>query len=149
MSRETTSKTITFNTPAKHKAASFSNPAETVEQETFVQYVKWKHYPIFSIPNGFHVVGANPEAVAKAVNKLKKEGMSDGVPDLCIPVARGSYHGLYIEMKRRQGGTVSPEQKEWIKILTDEGYLAVVCHGAIDAENVFNRYIKLKEMERY
>ena len=149
MSREITSKTITFNTPRRKQATTISNPAETCEQETFVQYVEWKHFPIFSIPNGFHVVGANPEAVAKAVNKLKKEGLRTGVPDLFIPVPRGAYHGLFVEMKRKKGGTVSPEQKDWIKRLTDQGYLAVVCHGAIDAENVFNRYIKLKFGERY
>lgn len=33
--------------------------------------------------------------------RLKSEGLKPGVPDLCLPVARGKYHGLYVELKRR------------------------------------------------
>ena len=31
--------------------------------------------------------------------KMKKEGMKNGVSDVCLPLARGIYHGFYIEMK--------------------------------------------------
>ena len=31
--------------------------------------------------------------------RLKRMGVKSGVPDLHLPVARGVYHGLYLEMK--------------------------------------------------
>ena len=45
---------------------------------------------LYAIPNG----GAR-NAITGAL--LKAEGVKPGVPDLCLPVARGKYHGLYIE----------------------------------------------------
>lgn len=66
---------------------------------------------------------------------LKREGVKSGVPDLCLPVARGGLHGLYVEMKR-QGGKISENQTEWIKNLRDQGYrvtIAYTCEEAIDA----------------
>jgi len=51
------------------------------------------------------------------------------VPDLMLPVARQGYHGLFIEMKRRRGGRLSPEQREWRARLEAEGYRWVMCEG--------------------
>lgn len=31
--------------------------------------------------------------------RMRSEGLKSGVPDLCLPVARSGYHGLYIELK--------------------------------------------------
>lgn len=64
-----------------------------------------------------------------AAQRLKAEGVKKGVPDLFLPVARGRWHGMYIEMKRTKGGTISPEQKEFIEFATQQGYRAVICKG--------------------
>ncbi len=73
--------------------------------------------------------------------KAKKAGMKRGYPDIRLDVARGGYHGLRIELKRQKGGVVSPEQKEWLKRLTEEGCYAVVCYGEDEAKDVLMRYI--------
>lgn len=40
------------------------------------------------------------------------EGLKRGVPDVCLPVARGGYHGLFLELKHgRNKATV--EQLYW------------------------------------
>ena len=44
------------------------------------------------IPNG----GSRNQLEAR---NLKLQGVKSGVPDICLPVPRGKYHGLYIEMK--------------------------------------------------
>ena len=44
------------------------------------------------IPNG----GKRDKRTAVA---LKRQGVKAGVPDICLPVARNGYHGLYIELK--------------------------------------------------
>ena len=47
---------------------------------------------MFHIPNG----GSRNKLEA---SNLKKQGVKAGVPDLFLPVGRGSYHGLFIELK--------------------------------------------------
>lgn len=58
----------------------------------------------------------------------KAMGVKKGVPDLCLPVARGGFHGLYIETKT-PSGKASEAQRWWVTRLTEQGYRAVVCHG--------------------
>lgn len=58
----------------------------------------------------------------------KAMGVKKGVPDLCLPVGRGGFHGLYIEMKT-PSGKASEAQRWWVTRLTEQGYRAVVCHG--------------------
>jgi hypothetical protein len=79
---------------------------------------------------------------AEASN-LKRSGVIPGVPDLCIPIAKGSYHGLYIEMKRREGGVVSKPQTWWLQALNNNGYFAVMCEGCQEAMGVVENYMLL------
>jgi hypothetical protein len=64
-----------------------------------------------------------------------------GVPDFALDVARGGYHGLRIELKRRVGGALSPAQRDWIAWLTSQGYLAVVCRGWEEARDKLVEYL--------
>ncbi|WP_195940943.1 VRR-NUC domain-containing protein [Romboutsia sp. 1001713B170131_170501_G6] len=77
--------------------------------------------------------------------KFKREGLKKGVPDLCLPVPSGIYHGLYIELKYGNGIT-SKEQKEWIKKLNDQGYKAVVCNGFEEARDTIKEYLDNKKV---
>lgn len=112
----------------RHKARVAELPSEHVEQ---VRLFRWALYArgthpelrlLYAIPNG----GARHIAVAA---KLKAEGVRPGVPDICLPVARGGRHGLYIELKRQKGARPSPEQDDWLTALNRAGYLAVWCRG--------------------
>ena len=40
---------------------------------------------------------------------------------------------LALEMKARDSGTVSKEQKQWLAHLETQGWTVAVCHGAQDA----------------
>lgn len=103
-------------------------PAEHDEQVNLMQWARLAvcQYPelrlLYAIPNG----GMRNVVVAR---KLKAEGVRSGVPDLCLPVPRGPFCGMYIELKRRKGGVVSDEQREWLTQLHAQRYHAVVCHG--------------------
>ena len=89
----------------------------------------------------FHIPNGGRRDAAEAAN-LKRQGVKPGVPDLFLPVARGGYHGLFIEMKRRDGGRLSEYQKHWLHLLEREGYCAVVCHGAREAIDLIIGYLK-------
>ena len=114
-------------------------PKEEDEQRTFVQWCameagKYKGLDlIYAIPNG----GSRNEIEAR---NLKLTGVKAGVPDLFLPVARKGKHGLYIEMKRRQGGRLSEYQKEWLSRLSEQGYETAVCKGFDEAVKVVEDY---------
>ena len=118
-------------------------PSEHVEQIGIVKWVQLRRYTLpeldmlYAIPNG-----GRRDAITGA--QLKAEGVKRGVPDLCLPVARGGFHGLYIELKRRTGGVVSEHQQQWIEQLRSQGYKAEVAHGASEAIQIIEQYLNLK-----
>lgn len=73
--------------------------------------------------------------------KAKAEGLKPGLPDVHLPVARGGYHSLWIELKV---GTNKPSenQKEWIERLREQGNCAEVCYGWVDAAAIITGYLK-------
>ncbi len=108
------------------------NPTEDNEQVAVFAWADWNQdrWPelalLFHIPNGGY---RHPATAAR----MKELGVKPGVPDLFLPAARGNYHGLWIEMKRKKGGKVSPMQTAWLESLTAQGYKTAVCHGAAEA----------------
>jgi len=68
-------------------------------------------------------------------------GMSPGLPDLHLPVARGGFYGCWIELKRLRGGVLSPNQRWWLDRLRAEGHVAEVCKGADAAISVLFAYV--------
>lgn len=107
--------------------------SEAYEQIAVVDYCDLKHIPIFHIPNG----GSRNKREAK---NLKRQGVKKGIPDLCVPVAKGGFHGLYIEMKS-ETGKPTKEQLEWIETLNRNGYKAVVCYGFDEARETIDQYM--------
>lgn len=95
---------------------------------------------LFAIPNGGH---RNPVTAAK----LKAEGVKPGVPDLMLAWPAGGACGLFLEMKRLRGGTVSRPQKEWRERLSAAGYAVRVCHGAQEAIEALREYLAQSHAE--
>ena len=62
-------------------------------------------------------------------------------PDLCLPVARGGFHGLYIELKAGKNRPTEM-QKTWIDALSAQGFAAFVCYGAAYARKVIEAYLR-------
>lgn len=88
---------------------------------------------MFAVPNGGH------RHIAVAA-KLRVEGVKSGVPDIFLPVARGGYHGMAIEMKTAKG-KLSPAQKQWLENLSAQGYHAVMCRGWENASAAIEFYL--------
>jgi len=88
---------------------------------------------IFAVPNGARV------SIGMAV-KLKKEGLTKGIPDVFVDEPRNGYHGLRIEMKKK-GGQVSVEQFNTIGKYKKKGYSTAVCYSAEEAWSVLMDYL--------
>lgn len=113
--------------------------SETIAQQRLVGWMCEQSIIHYAIPNG-----ANVSAHNRA--RLLAEGLSPGAPDLCIPLARRGYHGLYIELKKedRVGG-LSEAQEFWLARLTAEGYLAEVHYGFTSAKERIAWYVSIEE----
>lgn len=117
-------------------------PREHVEQARVVQWARlmaarWPALELLhAIPNGARTSWTQAK-------RLKAEGLRSGVPDLHLPVARGGYVGLWIELKRIRGGSVSPEQRWWIEALQRAGHRVIVARGADPAIAELAAYLAL------
>ena len=115
------------------------NLKESQEQAAFFQWaayhneLRWAH----AIPNG----GSRNKTEAA---NLKRQGVKAGVSDIFIPVPKQGKHGLYIEMKRKQGGRISPSQAEFLRDMHERGYATAVCRGCDEAIMVVKEYMRWK-----
>lgn len=136
-------------------------PLESVEQQHLIAWADATPYGLridpdgrsrcahigdwlFAIPNG----GSRRKTAGRVsleALRMRREGVRAGVPDLMLAIPSGSWHGLYMEMKRRDKrlSRVSPEQKEWLGRLRCMGYRVEVCYGADEAITLIREYLGL------
>jgi hypothetical protein len=116
-------------------------PTEHQDQCALMAWAAWeeRRHPelrlLHAIPNG----GLRHKAVAKG---LQAEGLKPGVPDLDLPIPRGGFLGLRIEMKRH-GEKPSDVQEQWLADLAAVGHSCHVCQGFEQARDVILAYLAL------
>jgi len=110
------------------------NPNEHQIQSAVIDWCALQGIPVFAIPNGGH----RHVAVAR---KLQREGVKPGVPDLMIPMMRGRYGGMFLELKSK-GGTLRDVQKWWLNTLAYEGYWCAVAFGVDEAIEAIKTYVE-------
>ena len=110
---------------------------EAQEQEAVVQWAQMSVTRLPGVELLFHIANEN------AHHKMR-QGVCSGVPDLCLPVARGGYYGLWIELKRADHSNgPSPAQKAWLERLQVEGYFCVLAYGASEAIEAIENYLRM------
>lgn len=109
---------------------------------------------LYAIPNAGGYTGTFKQNMLRVL-KMKREGVKSGVPDLHLPVARGGYFSLYLEMKRqvvrvgKRGASVTrtkttSEQDDWHARLRERGHQVVVCWTAEEAQGALERYLGMQ-----
>lgn len=116
-------------------------PTESAEQQCLFRWAAYQSATWPELRLLYHVPNGGKRGKAEAA-RFKAEGVKAGVPDVVLPVARGTWHGLYVEMKRQRGGVVSADQKGWLAALEEQGYKAVVCKGWEAAAEAIMAYLK-------
>lgn len=112
---------------------------EKDEQKTlfeWAEYAKIKHPELALM---YHIPNGGSRHPAEAAN-LKAQGTKAGVPDICLPVPRGVFHGLFIEMKYGKN-KLSDKQKQWIQELLQQGYAVHVCYTFESARTAILNYL--------
>lgn len=119
-----------------------TSPLESWEQEQVFSWIRSNQirYPklqlAYSTLNGVRL-GARTRAAAK------RQGNRRGVCDIVLPIKSGDgqWPGMYLELKRVKGGSVSNEQREFIRGVVTEGYYAAVARGHIEAIVEIKKYL--------
>lgn len=118
-------------------------PLEEAEQIALFQ---WRDVAVQAIPelrwlhSSLNGVPLSPGLALK----MRRMGMTRGVVDVFLPIVRGGYAGLYIEMKRRNGvpSHLSASQKEFIAFAREQGYRAEWCKGWEPARDLILNYLE-------
>jgi len=113
--------------------------SEAVEQTQLFLWASWQSGKYPELELMYHIPNGGSRNAIEAAN-LKKQGVKSGVPDICLPVARMGFHGLFIEMKVGKNKP-SDNQKRWISDLNEQGYRAEVCYGWEEASKVISEYL--------
>lgn len=134
VARAATQKKVTLESPHKQRLAQgIKTPKElndTKLSEHWLQvrlfYTIEIQYPseyefVFAIPNGGY-------RTPRAASLMKYEGQKKGTPDVFIPIPKGIYHGMFLEVKTEKG-TVSKEQKGKMERYQQMGYYVVAAKG--------------------
>jgi hypothetical protein len=107
-------------------------PSEHNEQVALVRKLRSMGIFVFAIPSG----GLRDAITA---SRLKDEGAMPGIPDLCLILNNGLI--VWLEMKKRKGGTVSPAQKLAHSRMIGLGQIVLVTKGAKDAMQQLEPYL--------
>lgn len=112
---------------------------EAAEQETLIA---WARALANRLP-ALHYLHASLNGIKltpQQARRFSRQGMLAGVPDLFLPYPVGQYHGLFIELKARDG-RVSKEQQSMLDYLTAQGYCARACWGWNEARELVMMYL--------
>ena len=119
------------------------SPLDRSEYQEQVAIFKWSKrmesaYPclelLFGSMMGVHLP-------VKALAKLKAAGMKKGKPDINLPVPRGGFCGLWIELKIK-GNDATDEQERMCRHLSEEGNAVYKIFGAASSISIIESYIK-------
>jgi hypothetical protein len=89
---------------------------------------------LLAIPNGGKRSGPREGA------RLKAEGVKPGVSDLLLPLRRGGFAGLWLEMKA-PGQRPNPRQRDWLDRMQRAGYRAEWCDDWTAASQLIADYL--------
>ena len=120
-------------------ATKNTTPLERDEQIAFVQYLEVLQKRGYDIIFSATAQSTYTTSIKQKVTN-KAMGVRKGLPDLFVIIDGVP---VFIEMKRRKGGVVSPEQQEWSEKITDAGILCITCYGADQARESIEDIIRL------
>jgi len=115
-------------------------PNESQEQQRLFQWARMEEGKFPELALLYHIPNEGKRSRITG-RRMVAEGLKKGVPDLCLPVARGGAHGLYIELKRTRNWKITKEQESWMNDLMAQGYQVALCIGWEKAAEIIRSYL--------
>ena len=118
---------------------------KTTEDDELIKFFDWVRWNEAMEPRLkliYHVANER-KTTPQAGARLKRKGVKSGVPDICLPVPAGIFHGLYIELKIKPN-RITPAQLAMLDMLKHQGYLAVIAWSADEAIKFCHLYLACK-----
>ena len=117
--------------------------SETTEQIKLFNWAKTREDIIPELRLLYHIPNEGKRSQSGG-QILKAAGLKAGAPDICLPVARGGFNALYIEMKY---GSNKPTkaQRDFMAALEEAGAMTAVCYSAEAAREVIRNYLSPAE----
>lgn len=97
---------------------------------------------MFAIPNGDQRGDGTKRGAMIAGSRLKATGLKAGVWDIFLPVPKGRFHGMFIEMKKPGESIKAGSNQERFGLhMWMNGYHTVVCDNWIKARDSILDYL--------
>jgi hypothetical protein len=138
---------------AQYRAGAAKVPTEAQECKWLFDWAQTQHYQgwklsdlLVHVPNGaYH--GADRKAGAVVARKLREQGLHAGAFDYILPVPKLRADlrfcpGLWLEMKRTRGGSVSDDQKTFMDSMLQLGWRCEIAKGWIVASKIIEDYLR-------
>jgi len=95
------------------------------------------------LPSDHLLIHCKNESKQSAIagSRMKAQGVRKGCADYLLLVPRGKSHGLALELKA-PGKKPSPEQKEWLALVSGQGYYVAVCDSLPTAMDCIQSYLR-------
>jgi len=113
-------------------------PSESAIQSTYITWLNLQYPAVADVTASFANGGKRDSRYG---NRLKRESLKKGFPDIGIFVAKGDKHGMFIEFKSDRG-IVRKEQKQAMSVLSAQGYRCAVCRSLEEAIDVTSSYLR-------
>lgn len=120
----------------------YGKSCEETEQINLFRWAAFAENKYPELKLMYHVPNEGKRSAATG-SRLKQAGLKPGVPDIALPVARGGYIGLYIELKYGRN-KATENQKNWLRNLESQNHLTAVCYGWEQAKDLIEAYMKLE-----
>jgi hypothetical protein len=118
-----------------------NHPEENMQIALF-EWARMQEHAMPELRLLFHIPNGGKRGKVEAA-RFKAAGVKAGVPDLFLPVPRGQYHGLFVELK---AGKNKPDEAQtaWLTELGRMGYRTAVCYTLDEAIREIKMYLNLK-----
>lgn len=130
-------------------AASVRRTQTMTESEIQQACFKWfrLQYPKMAQDGIMYHIANEGIRVGRQGWRMKREGLTKGVADICLAIPRQGYGALYIEMKRpktydHKATYQSPEQKAWQAACEKYGNKYVVCRSVEEFKEIIDDYLR-------
>lgn len=110
-------------------------------QECKAYYAWAQHHPVLR-EYLYKIVNEGKRSIREGFF-LKMIGLRAGLPDYHLPVPNNSYHGFWLEMKRRdqKNKKKHEEQLNWLDKLRKIGHYACYAYGWEEAARITEDYL--------